>query len=370
MKILNVHGSKRGLINPVTNTPIGGLEKTVVDLHNIINEAGYDCWTTSAASDKLVGKFVELNPREKAFIQRILHVINRDNYTHMIVHGANSIAARLTKYGIPFLFIEHIMDKSVNKLYHQRHFSETIPRARSNGSKFYSVSHYAMTNIEKRVAEQKLAEDFRFDGYIKLQYITKELESLSAAPSNGNFITIGRCDKNKDPAGAIPLSNKLKMPLHIYAIMSETNAKEKQYYEEKLSAIKENVFINHPRSDMLVDLASSAIYVSTAAHESAGITALEALSCGVPVMLLTMKDTHASLMFAPDGSDYIKCMPKNKIDTEWVEAMRKLSLADRENIKSITRKFNSKGAVVDGIINVLDIMEPIQYSTIIESSSA
>lgn len=378
MKILNLHGSERGLINPSSNTPIGGLEKTVIDLHDILNEAGYDCWTITSKNDNLVGKFIEINPPQdsdvwsvsakyNAYVKRLIAVMHKQQFTHVIVHGANRLASVLTRNGIQFLFIEHIMDKSVNKLYHERHFSEVVPRARANGSKFYSVSEYAMTNIERRVEEQNLATDFRFDGYIKLQYITKELSQIKTKAAQEHFITIGRCDSNKDPAGAIGVCKKLNVPLRIYVIMSDTNEKEQEYYRDKLASVNDNLFVNHPRSEMLEDLTKAAIYVSTAAHESAGITALEALACGVPVMLLTNKDTHASLMFAPENEEYIKCMPKNDIDMSWVKSMSSLTPQQREEIQSITFRHNSKEAVIYGLIKALDEMKPMTHNTNLES---
>jgi len=377
MKILNLHGSKRGLINRNNNTPIGGLEKTVVDLHNLLNANGVECWTNSCEADRLEGNYLVINPdrdddawrsRDKfsAFVACLVNHIQADKFTHVIVHGANRLASALTNYGVPFMFIDHVMDKSVNKLYHEKHFRYVVPKAKLNGSRFYSVSEYAKTNIEKRVAEQKLAESFTFDGYIKLQYITDELRNISVVAGDGSTITIGRCDTNKNPAAAVGVSKKLHAPLKIYAMMSNTNPKEVKYYETKLKQHSGVLKLNHSRSEMMLDLASSSLYISTVPHESAGVTAFEALSSGVPVLLLSSSNNHASLMYAQANAYFIRCMPRNSLDTAWIQKMLALSLEEKQEIRNHVWQYNSGEHVVSSLIEELNLMAPIKLTIGVE----
>ena len=370
MKILNLHGSKRGLINRKNNTPIGGLEKTVVDLHNLLNDFDVECWTNSCVTDSLHGNYLNINPtydsdvwrstdRYRAYVSLIVEHIVINKFTHVIIHGANRLAAELTNRKVPFLFIDHIMDKSVNKLYHERHFRDMIPAARLNGSKFYSVSKYAKDNIEKRVAEQKLADGFAFDGYIKLQYVTDELRAIDIQAGDGSAITIGRCDTNKNPAAAVGVCQKSNMPLKIYAMMSNTNPKEVSYYDTRLKDYSDVLKLNRSRSEMLSDLATSSLYISTVPHESAGITAFEALSSGVPVMLLTTSNSHASLMFANNSYGFMKCMPRNNLDKPWIDRMLNLSIEERQDIRDHVWSYNSGDSVVNSLVKELELMQPI-----------
>lgn len=382
LKILNLHGSQRGLINRNTNAPIGGLEKTVVDLHNLLNSKGIECWTNSTKADSLEGFYFDINPplgsmdwssnkRYSIYALSIKNLIERLRFTHVIVHGANRLARELTKLGIPFLFIDHVMDKSVNKLYHENHFRDVVPKARQNGSRFYSVSNYAKINIEKRIREQNLAEGFVFDGFIKMQYVTDELRNINLAAGDGSAITIGRCDTNKNPAAAVSIAKKANIPLKIYAMMSNSNAKEVKYYETRLKKHSDILKLNHDRSDMLRDLASSSLYISTIPHESAGITAFESLCCGVPVLLMTNNNDHASLIFAPSNSDYIRCMSKNNLDMEWIKRIIGLSESERRNIQKEVYEFNSGDMVVSNLVNELNKMLPLSTSNnaIIRSSN-
>lgn len=373
LKILQLHGARRGLRNARTGAVFGGLAKQVLDTHALLISKGIEIRTVTAASDELesAGFFV-LNPEPSSAIwankrsyetycKALVDYALATNVTNIVVHGANRLAKALTSLGVPYLFIEHSMDSSINKRYHEEHFGEVIPKAREQGSKFYSVSQYAKENIERRVREQQLSKNFEFDGYLKLQYPTDELLAIKVCDGNGSAITIGRCDANKNPAAAISFLGN-RMPLKIYAVKSDDNPKEQSYFEKKLKQHSSSSIlrINHNREEMLQDLAVSSIYISTSPNESAGITAFEALCLGIPVVLMTNKPNHASLMFAPNEADYIRCMDPKGIELDWIEKMGKLTVADRQNIRNQTIDHNDAKHVVDDILAALETMEPLK----------
>jgi hypothetical protein len=141
--------------------------------------------------------------------------------------------------------------------------------------------------------------------------------------------------------------------------MSNTNPKEVSYYDTRLKDHSDVLKLNHSRSEMLSDLATSSLYISTVPHESAGITAFEALSSGVPVMLLTTSNSHASLMFANNSYGFMRCMPRNNLDKPWIDRMLNLSIEERQDIRDHVWSYNSGDSVVNSLVKELELMQPI-----------
>ena len=83
-------------------------------------------------------------------------------------------------------------------------------------------------------------------------------------------------------------------------------------------------------------------YFSTWDKETWGITSMEALSCGIPVILNSDKDgNHASEIIPADNSHYVK-IPKDDKDA-LVKAIKSFDNVDRKSIQEMTyEKYNKK----------------------------
>ena len=96
--------------------------------------------------------------------------------------------------------------------------------------------------------------------------------------------------------------------------------------------------------DTLYTMSKGGVYVSTCTFESWGITALEALSHGLPLLLVT--DTtgkHSSTTIATSSNHYrniSKAVKSNEIEGI-IKEMNTISLTDRQNIAKMTQEKHS-----------------------------
>ena len=89
-------------------------------------------------------------------------------------------------------------------------------------------------------------------------------------------------------------------------------------------------------------MAKGGVYVSTCSYESWGITALEALCHGLPLVLRTDKSgTHASQGLAAADGDCRLISDKSELECAVME-LRQLTYADRVAISERTKANHSK----------------------------
>jgi glycosyltransferase involved in cell wall biosynthesis len=104
---------------------------------------------------------------------------------------------------------------------------------------------------------------------------------------------------------------------------------------------------NLEHTKVIKTLSRSKSFVSTCPNESWGITAMEALGCGVPVILITNNDTdtHASEDIAADPSHYrkIKLRDAKKGLMSLVRELSDMPVAKRREIYEATNeKYSEK----------------------------
>ena len=92
-------------------------------------------------------------------------------------------------------------------------------------------------------------------------------------------------------------------------------------------------------------MATGAVYVSTCPVESWGITALEALTRGLPLVLVTdSSGTHGSQAIAQDPSDYIMVPTNVKPEDleDAINSLKNLTFEQRLDISNRTKAKHSK----------------------------
>ena len=131
---------------------------------------------------------------------------------------------------------------------------------------------------------------------------------------------------------------------------------DKKYYEKnkELDNVKWDIEYNK----VIDHLSKFRTYFSTCNHETWGITALEALSCGVPLILNGYKDgTHASQMIAADKNHY-KVIPTDDKE-ELIKAIKSFDNVDRKEIQEMTLEKHSeekwKSAFANAVDKTIDI---------------
>ena len=112
-----------------------------------------------------------------------------------------------------------------------------------------------------------------------------------------------------------------------------------------------SLMVSH--NDVIDNLSKCGSYFSTWDNETYGITALEALSCGVPIILNSYKDgTHASEIIPADKRHY-KIIPKNNKDA-LIDAINSFKHIDKKDIKEMTWEKHNEKIWISNFENAID----------------
>jgi hypothetical protein len=157
--------------------------------------------------------------------------------------------------------------------------------------------------------------------------------------------TVGRCDGEKNP---FIIHKKLSSTDKISLVMTN----DVTYKSDRMNQyVADNQHWNYPQctkrsvphEEVLKNISKSKVFVSTWPKESWGITAMEALGSGVPLILLTdSSGVHCSESIADDKSHFIKLDRKSSTVKEFNEAVESLSSYSLEKRKEIYDKTNKK----------------------------
>jgi hypothetical protein len=160
-------------------------------------------------------------------------------------------------------------------------------------------------------------------------------------------VTIGRNLSSKDPFW---IHRKLESTNLSSAVMtSSINTSKKpveiKYFNDNQKwQSPQHTFRELPHEEVLYTMSKGGVYASTWPLESWGITALEALSHGLPLVLVSdSTGKHASETIAA-SSDHYLCVPKGikpKELEEIINDMNKITLTDRQNIARMTQDKHS-----------------------------
>lgn len=160
-------------------------------------------------------------------------------------------------------------------------------------------------------------------------------------------VTIGRTIRSKDPfwLHRKTQNTNLKTAVITGANNILKNPKEKDYFEFNLKWQEpQYTFRGLSHSDTLNTMSKGGILVSTWPLESWGITALEALSHGLPVLMITdTTNKHASQQIAASDTHY-RCIRRGISSKELekiINEMNEISLTDRQNIAKMTQEKHS-----------------------------
>lgn len=330
----------------------GGLEKVIVETHQILLENGYDSHVIDSMYSTYEAPNVhKISDPSKGKSNNELLASELEKYDVIIVHTHPSIVPYLNRKSIKYVYIDHWSLQSVNKVFYEFLFTTEWEKGKANGSIFLSVSEGAVAHKEHAVS--KWAPNFRFDGYMKYQFVPKEMESLEIGKPDGKVIGIGRPTSEKK----IHITPTLGLPYKIVSIMSENKSNlakdHENYYQKKLKPIEDNIMWNLTREQTLEEIRNSSILYSTCPVESAGIVAFEALCLGVPVVLNEGKFVHASRMFATKDAWYI-CRSD---EPEKIERFMNLSQEEKQSIADEVRSLNTKQQFLDSFISYCKMVE-------------
>ena len=326
MKIALPYNTHFGEYN--SDVVVGGIEKfchQIVDLYEDVHIVNIDNDNESVRSN---------TDKIKSFAKDINADIIISNW-----HQASFTGAKIVDSEVPIMFVHHSGPSMGSTI-------GSILRLRANSHSCYFVSEHQQKRYQD-MAKRLKADKIVIDGYINSSYVEGYKPKLQSIEYD--CATIGRCD----PVEKRPFLLKSYLKGTHYNSLIITNTpkidKEKKYLER--NSHWDGVVLDLNHSDVMKTIGKSMTYFSTCWDESWGITALEALSHGVPIILNSKDGTHASESIVGSKAHY---RIVNKSSEQLISAIESLRQSDRQEIQDMTWEKHSLEKWKNEFANAID----------------
>ena len=222
---------------------------------------------------------------------------------------------------IPIMFVEHCIYPIPNVIYRWN-------QAINKGHSMFFVSKWQekkYREMAKRTGQPVLS----IAGHINPSYCKVKPKLVEQEYDCG---TIGRCDNGKNP---FKLKHMTKgKDIKSLVITSKTQVNSDIKYWERNQHWEDTVW-DLPYKEVMENIAKCKTYFSTWNGETWGITAMEALSCGIPVILNSDKDGDHASEIIPASPNHFKKIPQNDKDA-LLKAIKSFDKIDRKEIQEKT----------------------------------
>ena len=240
-------------------------------------------------------------------------------------HQASFSGAKMLDSEIPIMFVNHGHHGLGSILGLMRNLMN------SNHS-CYMVSE-SQHEWYRSMAKRMKTYDVEVCGYINSSYVEGDKPKL--LPIEYDCCTIGRCD----PVEKKPFTMKswLQDTNYKTVLLTNTPTVEKEIDYLYKNSHWDDVLFNLKHSDVMKTLSKSKTYFSTCPMETWGITALESLSHGVPIILNSKDNKHASTSICASDKHYRLVSNRDEL----VDAIKSFENVDRQEIQEMTWKKHS-----------------------------
>ena len=236
------------------------------------------------------------------------------NFAQAIYCGSEII-----KSHIPIMIVEHCV-------YPMASCITRWNNAIDNGHSVFWVSKWQEKKY-KKMAERTNQRVVPITGYVNPSYCKQKPQINETEYDCG---TIGRCDSGKNP---FKLKHMTKgRDVSSLVITSSTQLKKDIPYYNK-NKDWDDVVWNEPYDKVIDNIAKCNTYFSTWNGETWGITAMEALSCGVPVILNCDNDGDHASEIIPAHKGHYKMIPNNDKDALY-DAIKSFDV-DRKEVQEM-----------------------------------
>jgi glycosyltransferase involved in cell wall biosynthesis len=237
------------------------------------------------------------------------------NFAQAIYCGSEII-----KSHIPIMIVEHC-------IYPMASCITRWNNAIDNGHSVFWVSKWQEKKY-KKMAERTNQRVVPITGYVNPSYCKQKPQINETEYDCG---TIGRCDSGKNP---FKLKHMTKgRDVSSLVITSSTQLKKDIPYYNK-NKDWDDVVWNEPYDKVIDNIAKCNTYFSTWNGETWGINAMEALSCGVPVILNCDNDGDHASEIIPAHKGHYKMIPNNDKDALY-DAIKSFDV-DRKEVQEMT----------------------------------
>ena len=259
---------------------------------------------------------------KKAISQDIINHAEDIGADIIISNFAQAIycGSEIIKSHIPIAIVEH-------SIYAMPSCITRWNNAIKNGHSVFWVSKWQEKKYRK-MAERTNQRVVPVSGYINPSYCKQKPKINEVEFDYG---TIGRCDNGKNP---FKLKHMTKgRDVSSLVITSSTQLKKDIPYYNK-NKYWDDVVWNEPYDKVIDNIAKCNTYFSTWNGETWGITAMEALSCGIPVILNCDNDGDHASEIIPAHKGHYKMIPNNDKDALY-DAIKSFDV-DRKEVQEMT----------------------------------
>ena len=235
-------------------------------------------------------------------------------------HQASFSGAKMLDSEVPIMFINHGHCGLVSIL-------STMKNLNKHNHSCYMVSK-SQHEWYRSMAKRLDTDDVIVDGYINSSYVKGSKPEIMDIEYD--CCTIGRCDPiEKKP---FILKNWLCDTEFKTILMTNKPNDDKELNYLNKNSHWDGVLFGLNHKDVMKTLSKSMTYFSTCSMEAWGITALEALSHGVPIILNSKNFKHASTDICSDKSHY-KLVSDS---SELIDAIKSFKNVNRNEIQDMT----------------------------------
>lgn len=292
MKILVPYSTHFQVLDASNKGPVitGGIEKFCKDLEDNI--------------DGIIPVCITKEDKDNRHTRKVIMDAIAQHDPDMILFNNPWWGKMMMSFNIPLVCIMHeplVRDIRMVEL------GSILKELNENGCHIYFVSPHQY-NYHKNMAMRIRQVDFgAIKGYIDSSFLPSDIPFSTTYEYNVS--TVGRCDNEKAP---FLIHKKLEKSVLNSLVMTNDGIYKSDTVNEYVQANQHWKAPRHtmrglPHKEVIENISKSQVFCSTWPKESWGITAMEALGCGVPTILF-VDDTgnHASERVAADSSHIFK----------------------------------------------------------------
>jgi len=342
MKILTPYKVQNG-VSIHSNIVSGGIEKFIKNAYNLIPE--------------IVPVEITEEHRRKNKVKSVLFdAVNREKPDIIFSnYDENVYTNSLLKLGIPVILIVH-----VPLIRHIRYLPmlKILKEFTDNGGHLYFVSKNQYNFLSQMSVRLYGHEIENVRGFINPAYaedsftVSEKLEY--------DAVTVGRAEALKNPFWIhkkLKGSDKNSLVVTNSGSFLKNEKHDKYYYDNLKWNYPQETKRDLKHDDVIQHISKAVCYISTCPNESWGISALEALCCGLPLILVTNKsNSHSSAEIAVDTNHY-RIVPSGINKKELIKVIDELSKLTYEDRLKISQQTKDKHTKMNFINQIRKIFE-------------
>lgn len=318
---------------------LGGIEKFCQDIEDTV--------------DGVIPVTITKSQRKARLTKKIIQASILEHEPDMILFNNPWLGNMMLDFGIPLICIMHeplVRDVRMINL------GEILKKLNDAGTHLYFVSQ-SQLDFHRALAKRIKNVDFgEIKGFINSSYVSTDNEVSKDYVYD--CATVGRNEREKNPFLIHKKLEQSGLSTLVLTNHAKYNSDAQNKYVERNSkwSSPQNTIYGLPHDEVMNTLSKSRVFCSTWPKESWGITTLEALSLGIPSILMCKDNNHASENIAADPSHIVKLDVKCS-NEEFESTVRKLmetSYEKRVEIMEMTKEKHSRERWKKSIIDIIE----------------